>query len=225
MINSLHGNLKQFQFMVLRRSISDSNVLNIDDIRISSTDEVTLLGATTDNKLTFNNNIDKLCRKASCKLHALCPIRSFLSKEKARLLTDAFIIFQFLCAALIWMFASKSSITKICKIHFRTLQIVYNTHDKWYEKSLAVSNDISVYQKHLHILVIEVYKSFMKTNPDFICDFCTMKPFPYDLRTGQKLYLPKVNKTRYGLNSQFFRNLQSFLQTYFQIFHLCLART
>ena len=45
----------------------------------------------------------------------------------------------------------------------------------------------------------------MKTNLDFLWDFYTIKPVPYDLRTGEKLCLPKVNTTRYGLNSLDFR--------------------
>ena len=133
---------------------------------------------------------------------------SRLTPYKTRLLTDAFIIFQFLCSPLIWMFASKSSINKIiCKIYFRTLQIVYNTHAKLYEELLAVITDISVHQKHLHISAIEVCKYLMKTNPNFLCDFYTIKPLPSGLRTGEKLYLPKFNKTRYGVNSLIFRNL------------------
>ena len=46
--------------MVLRRGISDSNVLNIDGMKIQSTDEATLLGVTIENKLTFRNHIDEL---------------------------------------------------------------------------------------------------------------------------------------------------------------------
>ena len=102
------------------------------------------------------------------------------------------------------MFASKSSINKICKIHFRTFQIVQNVHDKSYEELLAISNDISVHQKHLRILVIEVYKSLMKTNLDSMWDFYTIKPIPYDLCTGEKFYFPTVNTTRYDLNSLIF---------------------
>ena len=68
--------------MVLGRSISDSYVLNIDDMNITSTDEVTLLGVTNDNKLTFRNHIDELCRKASNKLHILHRIRPFYQKKK-----------------------------------------------------------------------------------------------------------------------------------------------
>ena len=102
------------------------------------------------------------------------------------------------------------TIYKICKIYFRTPQIVYNVHNISYENFLAVSNDISVPQKHLILFIdlykrfIEVYKSLMKTNPDFMWDFDTIKPVPYDLLTGEKLYLPTVNTTCYGLNSLIF---------------------
>ena len=66
------------------------------------------------------------------------------------------------------MFGNKSWINKICKINFRTLQIVHNLHDKSYEESLAVRNGISVHQKRQNsILAIEIYTSLMKTNPDF----------------------------------------------------------
>ena len=37
---------------------------------------------------------------------------------------------QFVYAPLIWMFAGKSSINKICKIHFKPLQVVYKVYDK-----------------------------------------------------------------------------------------------
>ena len=85
-----------------------------------------------------------------------------------------------------------------------TLQAIHNVHDKLYEKLLAVSNNISVHQKHLRILAIQVYKSLMKTNLDFMWDFYTVRPVPYDLLTGEKLYLPTVNTTRYGLDSLIF---------------------
>ena len=77
--------------MVLGRSISDLYVINIDCIEITSTDEVTLLDVSIDNKLTLKNHVDELCRK-TYKLHSLRHIRPFLSKEKARLLANAFIV-------------------------------------------------------------------------------------------------------------------------------------
>ena len=54
------------------------------------------------------------------------------------------------------MFAGKSSMTKICKIHYRTLQIVYDNYDKSYHDLLNFSNDVSICQRHLRFLAIEV---------------------------------------------------------------------
>ena len=59
------------------------------------------------------------------------------------------------------MYAGKSSIAKICKIHFRTLQIVYDNYDKSYHDLLNFSNDVSIHQRHLCFLAIEVYKSLI----------------------------------------------------------------
>ena len=64
-------------------------------------------------------------------------------------------------------------------------------------------------KEHRRILATEVYKSLMKTNPNFMWDFYTIKPVSYDLRTGEKLYLPTVNTTPYGLNSLIFREVCS----------------
>ena len=85
------------------------------------------------------------------------------------------------------MFASKSSKFKLS----------HNIHGKSYEELLTVSSDISV---HLRILVIEVYKSLMKTNKTlhYTIKHYTIKPITYDLHTGEKLYLSTVSTARYG---------------------------
>ena len=62
------------------------------------------------------SHTEELRRKAAYKLHALRKIRKYLAVEKAKLLADTFINSQFTYALLIWMFAGKSSIAKICKI-------------------------------------------------------------------------------------------------------------
>ena len=91
----MKANTKTIQFMVLGRSISDSLVSNISSMKIISTDKVTLLRVSIGSKLMFKDHIDELCRKASYKLHALRRVRPFLSKEKARLLENAFINVSF----------------------------------------------------------------------------------------------------------------------------------
>ena len=118
-INSLKANREKFQFMVLGANKNDCFNLNMAGKVIPSSSEVKLLGITIDYELKFKKHINELCRKASYKLHALQRIRRYLSVDKARLLANAFIDSQFNYAPLIWMFAGKTLINKICKIHHR----------------------------------------------------------------------------------------------------------
>ena len=108
-------------------------------------------------------------------------------------------------APLIWMFAGKSSIAKICKIHFRTLRIVYNNYDKSYHDLVQFSNDVSIHQKHLQFLAIEVYKPFMNINPEFMWEIFNKNPVQYNLRKGDIVYLAPTRSFCYGINSLAFR--------------------
>ena len=44
-----------------------------------------------DNQLKFKKHIEKLRKKSSFKLHALCRMRKFVAVENARILVNAFI--------------------------------------------------------------------------------------------------------------------------------------
>ena len=132
---------------------------------IPSSSEVKLLGITIDYDLKFKKHINELCGKASYNLYALQRIRRYLSVDKAKLLANAFTDSQFNYAPLIWMFAGKTLINKICKIHHRTLQVVYDDFNKSYDKLLELNNDLSIHQGHPRYLAIEVFKSIMHLNP------------------------------------------------------------
>ena len=88
-------------------------------------------------------------------------MRRYLSVDKTRLLGNAFIGSQFNYAPLISIFAGKTLINKICKIHHRTLQVVYDDFNKSYDELLEQNKDLSIHQRHLHYLAIEVFKSIM----------------------------------------------------------------
>ena len=55
----------------------------------------TTLGVTNNKKLTFKNHVVEGFKISSYILHFLCCIKQFLSKERARLLANAFINCQF----------------------------------------------------------------------------------------------------------------------------------
>ena len=67
------------------------------------------------------------------------------------------------------------------------------------------SSDVSVYQKHLWLLAIEVYKSLRNINPEFKWEFFNKNPVQHNLRKGDIVYLPPVRSSCYGINSLAFR--------------------
>ena len=60
--------------------------------------------------------------------------------------------------------ASNTLINKICRIQYKILQVVYGDFNKSYEL-LELTNDLSIDQRHLRYLGIEVFKSIMHLNP------------------------------------------------------------
>ena len=135
-------------------------------------------------------HIDKLCKTSRFKRHALCRIRKFLTLEQAELLANSFVNTQFGYAPLTWMFASKNSMLKVNKIYRRTLCVVYDDNSSTYEELLNSHNDISIHQKHLKHLAIEVYKSLTNLNPEFMWPLFKNKSIPYNLRNRNNCILP-----------------------------------
>ena len=200
-INSLKANPGKFQCMVLGYKDERSFNIHINNVPIKNSNKVTLLGIIIDKNLTFETHTSELCRRALYKLHSLRRIRKYLTVEKAKLLASVFINSQFNYA----MFANKCSIDKTLKIHKRTLQIVYGVYDESYENLLNRSGNISLHQKHLRYLAIEVYKSLAELNPGFMWNFFERNHAPYNLRQGDLLLLPPAKSIRYGVNSSAFR--------------------
>ena len=155
-INSMKTNPGKFQFMVLGGKNVAPFRINVNGKIIPCSHEVKLLGMTIDNELKFKKHIEDLCKKASYKIHALRRIRCYLTVENVRILANAFTDSQFNYAPLIWTFAGKTLINKICTIHHRTSQVVYNEYNKSYKELLQLNNKVSVHQRHLQYLALEI---------------------------------------------------------------------
>ena len=138
-------------------------------------------------------------------LYALQRIRRYSSADKTRLFANAFIDSQFNYAPLIWKFACKTLINKICKIHHITVQVVNDDVNKLYDKLLKLNNDLSIHQRYLRYLAIEVFKLIMYLNLQFRWSYFEEKLMPYNLRVGRKLILPNIKSARFGINSLRFR--------------------
>ena len=99
------------------------------------------------------------------------------------------------------MFAGKSSIGNICRIHFQTLQVFYSSYDKSYHDLLNFSNGVSIHHRHLRFLASKVYKTLMNINPEFMWGFFNKSPVQHNLQKRDIVYHPHARSTSYRINS------------------------
>ena len=119
---------------------------------------VKLLGVKVDSKLDFTEHVSSICKKASLKLHALARISKFMSKDKLRILTKAFVESQFGYCPLIWMFHNRTLNNKINKLHERALRLVYNDQKSTFKDLLNMDQSFTIHERNLQ-RVIKSYNS------------------------------------------------------------------
>ena len=126
---------------------------------ISNSNSEKILGVYVDNKLNFNTHINKLCKKASQKLHALARVSNFMSCKQRLIIMNAFIYSQFCYCPLIWMCHIRSNNNCINRIHVRSLRIVYRDETSSFKVLLEKSRCVTVHHRNLQFLATEIYKA------------------------------------------------------------------
>ena len=176
--------------------------LNIGATLIPESESEKLLGVTIDSKLNFKFYVNRLCAKASQKLHALARVSNYMDTEKVKLIMRSFIMSHFNYCPLIWMFHDRSTNSRINKTHERALQIVYRDTESSFDELLTKDNSVSVHQRNLQLLMIEIYKTKNSLNPSFMEDICVERPnITYDLRNKAGLLVPRANTTAHGIET------------------------
>ena len=95
------------------------------------------------------------------------------------------------------MFHSRSLNNRINRIHKRALRIVYRDYISSYEQLLALSNDVTIHQKNLRVLVTEVFKVKTGIGPETLKDIFHFTEPVYDLRSI-KFKSNNVKTIQYG---------------------------
>ena len=60
---------------------------------------------------------------------------------------------------------------------------------------------MSVHQRNLQLLLIEIYKTINNTNPSFMAEVFVTNVVPYNLRGSTNLVLPKARAKLYGIDT------------------------
>ena len=200
--NEMVVNPKKFQIMFLGCNVNNFQI-KIGNSIVHSTNKVTLLGVKIDNKLTFDDHIDEICKKANYKINALLRLRKYLEPKHAGMLCDSYVMAVFNYCPLIWMFCTRYARNIINSTLNRARRVVEN------DKTINVKSKVtSIHTKNLKLMLMEVYKSINKLNPEFMWDMFNSKSVGYNLRCGKVLKLPEFRSQK-GQNNFDFRAIMA----------------
>ena len=128
-----------------------------------------LLGVKVDNKLNFNEHLDRIIKETSRKVSTLSRTFPFINLTKRRLLMNSFFRSQFSYCPLVWMCHSRIVNSKINK-HERWLRIIYNDKKLFLKELLETDKSVPIHIKNLQVLAtecsrcIEIYLPLSRNN-------------------------------------------------------------
>ena len=156
--NGLIANSSKSHFLITQYETKSKEIQNTC-IKASSSEE--LVGIRTDNNLTFHDHIISLCSKANKKLSALSRVSKDMGINKRRILMKSYIFSQFNFFPLVCLCHSRSLSNKINQIQERALRILYRDYKSSFKELLLKDKSITIHQKNLQYLPIEIYKGKM----------------------------------------------------------------
>ena len=175
--------------------------MHVGEVQIEESDDKKLLGITLDKTLTFKKPVEATCKQASQKLHALTCISICREPKTLKLLMKAYIMSQFSYCSLVWMFHKRNLNNRIHRIHETAPQIEYKDNFPSFENLLLMDNLVTVHQRNLQLLMIEIYKTRNNPNPNVMKQIFEVRVLPYKLRYSEKLQLPKAKTTGLGIDT------------------------
>ena len=107
-----------------------------------------------DDQLKFDFHIEKLCKNANRKLHALARVIPYMDLSKKRISMNALFDSKFNYSPLISMCHSRKLNHKINRLLEKCLRIIYNDKTSSYEELLSKDGSVSMHLKNLQKLVI-----------------------------------------------------------------------
>ena len=174
---------------------------NIDKNIIESEEKQELLGVIIDSRLTFEEHVNNLCKKASQKLNALTRISSYMDIPKRRIIFKSFITSQFGYCPLVWMCHSRKLNNKINAIHEKALRITYGDRQSSVQQLLEKDNSVSIHHRNLQVLATEMFKISRNLCPELLNDIFLKRTNPYNLRRNDTFYSRQVHSVYHGTES------------------------
>ena len=134
-----------------------------------------LLSVRFDSELAFDAQISDIYKKADLKLNALARIKPYMNLNKTQLLLNAFFMFQFNYWHLVWMCHNRMKNNKINRLHEGCLRLIYNDKKSSFEELLEMDSSVSIHDRNLRTLAIEMFKMYHGISPTIMNEILTLR--------------------------------------------------
>ena len=191
---SLNGAKTELMIIGSRQILNtqcDEVDIRIDDEMIKRVDRNKSLGLTIDDRLSWSNHVDEICRKVSSAIGALKRIRPFISANTALQIYNALILPHFdYCSPL-----SGQSSDKLQKLQNRAARVItklpFDTSSNLLLDTIKWEK-LSLRRKKQKALIM--YKTIHDLAPEYLQRLFSQRDTGYNLRNLEgKLTLPKPN--------------------------------
>ena len=201
--NQMIANPDKFHAILVTKGRDDTTgvKLMIQGKQIQSENTVRLLGVKIDYRLTFDEHISDLCRKAAAQLNALKRLEGYMEFKAKEIMVQSFVFSNFNYCPLVWHFSSEKSMKKIEKIHERALRFLYNNSNSSYDDLLSKAGKCTMKITRLRTLCTEIYKTVSKLNPPFMQDIFKLKEKTRSARNPNNLIHHRPNQVTFGSKS------------------------
>ena len=150
-------------FMCLGSNLSLDESFVYKNFKLKNTSVIEISGVIIDRELIFDKHVKHICKKAGNELNALTRMANILNLFQKNTLFKSFIKGQFNYCPLLWTFCSRSSDSFINNIHERALSLTTSEiNDISFNELLSINNEVSIHNKNIQTLLIEIYKNLNK---------------------------------------------------------------
>ena len=177
---------------------SEHLFVNVGPYKIWESNAVKILGITVDANLKFNIHSETILNIAGKKLTILARMANILSFAKMRLLIKSFFESQFAYCPLVWMLYNRSLNNRINKLHERALRILYKDDISTFEQLLTKDESVTMHDRNMQRLAIEMYKAKNDILPCPIAEFVTKRSMHYNIRQESDFERKLHNKVLCG---------------------------
>ena len=178
--------------------------LKLNKHKLNPVKSVTYLGVTIDEVLSWNKQIENICRKLSRANGILTKLRHFVSNKTCRSIYYSIFHSHLIYGILIWSFTAQYNIEKIFKLQKKCVRIItFSGFRDHTDPLFANLNFIKIHDIINFQIAKFVFEFLSNKLPPVLNNIFTMKStiHNYPTRGTLNLYLPKTKTVKYGINS------------------------